>query len=67
MDARDRRQFPRLEGHFEVDLLNMGDDPEIDVSEPIVAAEALDISKHGLRLQSLYNVPNGSVVSVIAY
>ena len=56
-----------MEGHFRVDLLNMGDDPLIPVSEPIVAAEALDISRHGLRLFANYNVPVGSVVSVVTY
>ncbi len=45
----------------------MGDDPSIPVSEPIVSAEALDISKHGLRLTSAYNVPVGTVVSVVTY
>jgi hypothetical protein len=67
MDARDRRQYPRLEGHFKVDLLNMGDDPAIPVTEPVVPAEALDISKHGLRLESAYNVPVGTLVSVVTY
>ncbi len=67
MDGRDRRQYPRLEGHFKVDLLNMGDDPAIPVVEPVVPAEALDISKHGLRLESTYNVPIGSMVSVVTY
>lgn len=67
MDGRDRRQYPRLEGHFKVDLLNMGDDPAIPVAEPVVAAEALDISKHGMRLQSAYNVPVGTLVSVVTY
>lgn len=66
-DGRDRRKYPRLEGHFRVDLLNMGDDPAIPVSEPVVPAEALDISKHGLRLASAYNVAVGSTVSVVTY
>jgi len=45
----------------------MGDDPAIPLDEPVVAAQALDISKHGIRLASVYNVPVGSAVSVVAY
>jgi len=67
MDAKDRRQCPRFEESFRVDLLNMGDDPRILSWEAVVPAEALDVSKHGLRLQSVYNVAVGSLLSIIAY
>ena len=67
MDAKDRRQYPRFEESFRVDLLNMGDDPTIESWEAVVSAKALDVSKHGLRLESSYNVPVGALLSVIAY
>lgn len=67
MDGKDRRQNPRLEGHFRVDLLNMGDDPTRSSWEPVVVSEALDVSKHGLRLKSPYNTSHGAVVSAVVY
>lgn len=67
MDGRERRQYPRLEGHFKVDLLNLGDDPSIPIAEAVVDGQALDVSKHGLRLQSRYNVPIGAMMSVVVY
>ncbi len=67
MSSADRRQYPRLEGEFPVDLLNMGDDSGISRLEAIVPGRALDISRHGMRLKVPYNVPNGSVLSVIVY
>jgi hypothetical protein len=66
-DGRERRLHPRLEGHFNVDLLNMGDDPTYSIDESVVEAEALDISKHGMRIASSYNAPVKSIISVIAY
>lgn len=67
MDGKDRRRYPRLEGHFQVDVLNMGDDPNFSPEEAVVPGEALDLSKHGMRLRSVYNAPVGSFLSVIAY
>ncbi len=67
MDLCDRRRFPRFEGPFQVDLLNMGDDPQIPPTESIVPATALDISKEGLRLKSHYAAAVGSFVSAIVY
>ncbi len=67
MDGKDRRQNPRFEGRFQVDLLNMGDDPKFPAWKPVVASEALDFSKHGMRLRSPYSVPLGSIISAVAY
>ncbi|MCG3205154.1 MAG: hypothetical protein KCHDKBKB_01872 [Elusimicrobia bacterium] len=67
MDNRDRRQHPRLEGQFQVDLLNMGDDPAISEFECVVTGEALDISRTGLRLKVTYRVPVGTFLSAIVY
>ena len=49
------------------DLLNMGDDPKVSDQESIVRGEVLDVSLTGLRLKVSYNVPVGSVLSVIVY
>ena len=67
MDPRDRRQHPRLEGQFQVDLLNMGDDPAISQFEAVVSGEALDVSLSGLRLKVTYRVPVGTFLSAIVY
>lgn len=67
MSSADRRKYPRLEGDFPVDLLNMGDDPHTPRMESIVPGHALDVSRQGLRLKVSYNVPVGSVLSVILY
>jgi hypothetical protein len=67
MEGKDRRRNPRFEGNFRVDLLNMGDDPRVSPWEAVVISEALDISKHGMRLKSLYNVPLGSIISAVTY
>src|SRR4051812_284220 len=67
MDPKDRRTHPRFEGQFHVDLLNMGDDPAISVYEAVVAGEALDVSRTGMRLKVTYNAPVGSFLSVIIY
>ncbi len=67
MSSADRRKYPRLEGDFPVDLLNMGDDPHTPKMESIVPGHALDVSRQGLRLKVPYNVPIGSVLSVILY
>jgi hypothetical protein len=67
MDGRDRRQHPRFEGQFRVDLLNMGDDPLMSPWEPVVPATALDISRAGMRLASQYNATVGSRVSTVVY
>lgn len=67
MSSADRRKYPRLEGDFPVDLLNMGDDPQTSRMESIVPGHALDVSRQGLRLKVPYNVPVGSVLSVILY
>lgn len=67
MDYRDRRKYPRLEGEFPVELLNMGDDPNISPFEALVEGIALDISRQGMRIKSDYNVGVGSYVSAILY
>jgi hypothetical protein len=67
MEGKDRRRNPRFEGTFRVDLLNMGDDPKVSPWEAVVSSEALDVSKHGMRLKSPYNVPHGSIISAVTY
>ena len=67
MDYRDRRSHPRLEGTFQVDLLNMGDDPHDSPFEAIVTGEALDVSRTGMRLKINYDVAIGTQLSVIVY
>lgn len=67
MDPRDRRSHPRLEGQFQVDLLNMGDDPTISSFEWVISGEALDVSRTGLRLKVTYRVPVGTFLSAIVY
>lgn len=67
MDPKDRRQFPRIEGQFSVDLLNMGDDPNFPPFEAVITGVALDISKRGIRLKSAYNATVGSFISAIVY
>ncbi len=67
MDSINRRQHPRLEGQFNIDLLNMGDDPAISSFEPVVSAVGLDVSRQGLRLKSRYCVSTGSFLSAIVY
>ena len=67
MDYRDRRNNPRLEGSFRVDLLNMGDDPRVSTFEAIVDGEALDVSRSGMRLKITYDVPLGTLLSAIVY
>jgi len=66
-DFKDRRKYPRFEGLFQVDLLNMGDDPAISPFEVVVKGTALDVSKQGIRLQAIYNVNVGSKVSAVFY
>lgn len=67
MNAIDRRKFPRLEGKFPVDLLNMGDDRTVNPYEVIIAGQALDVSRQGIRLLVSYNVSIGTILSVIVY
>ena len=67
MDPKDRRSHPRFEGQFSVDLLNMGDDPNISAFEAVVTGEALDVSRSGMRLKINYQVPVGTLLSVILY
>ncbi len=67
MDPKDRRKHPRYEGQFQVDLLNMGDDPSVSPFEAIVPGTALDVSRQGMRVKALYNVPIGAFLSVILY
>ena len=67
MNQRDRRKYPRLEGQFDVDLLNLGDDPNYSPWEIVIAATALDVSMRGLRIKTLYDVPFGANLSVIVY
>lgn len=67
MDYSDRRQYPRFEGYFPVELLNMGDDPSVSPYEALVEGTALDVSRQGMRVRSEYNVPVGSYVSAILY
>jgi len=67
MGSRDRRKYPRFEGTFPVDLLNMGDDPAISQFVPVISGSALDVSKQGMRLKALYNVSVGSLLSVVIY
>jgi hypothetical protein len=65
--SKERRQHPRFEGRFPVEVLNTGDDPERSVWESIISGEALDVSRTGMRLQTPYHVPVGSAVSVLVY
>lgn len=67
MDPKDRRKHPRYEGYFQVDLLNMGDDPTVSPFEAIVPGLALDVSRQGMRVKAAYNVPIGAFLSVILY
>lgn len=67
MEAKDRRKYPRLEGEFPVDLLNMGDDPMVSPFEAIVSGTCLDVSRQGMRLKATYNVPIGTLLSAIVY
>src|SRR5205814_1691300 len=67
MDPKERRRHPRFEGTFNVDLLNMGDDPNISEFEAVVPAIALDVSRQGMRLQSRYQVAVGALLSAIVY
>jgi hypothetical protein len=67
MDVTDRRKHPRCEGQFQVDLLNMGDDPTVSPFEAIVPGTALDVSRQGMRIKAAYNVPIGAFLSVILY
>jgi len=67
MDPKDRRKHPRYEGQFQVDLLNMGDDPTVSPFEAIVPGTALDVSRQGMRVKAVYNVPIGAFLSVILY
>jgi hypothetical protein len=67
LDYTNRRKYPRLEGVFKADLLNLGDDPGIANWEAIVPATALDVSREGMRLQVDYNVALQSTISVIVY
>ncbi|MFN0117462.1 MAG: PilZ domain-containing protein [Elusimicrobiota bacterium] len=67
MDPKNRREHPRFEGQFNVDLLNLGDDPVFSPFEAVVAGHALDVSMKGMRLKVPYNVPVGSILSVILY
>lgn len=45
----------------------MGDDPKISQWESVIEGTAMDISKHGLRLASPYNVNVGSLTSIVLY
>jgi hypothetical protein len=67
MDSPDRRKYPRYEATFQVDLLNMGDDPTVSQFEAIVPGKALDVSLRGMKLKAAYNAPVGSFLSVILY
>ncbi len=67
MDPKDRREHPRFEGEFTVDLLNMGDDPQVPSFEALVPGIALDVSRKGMRLQVSYDVSVGSIISSILY
>lgn len=67
MDPKDRRRHPRYEAAFQVDLLNMGDDPAVSQFEAIIHGTALDVSRQGMRIKVPYNVPVGSLLSIILY
>lgn len=67
MNYSDRRKHPRFEGQFKVDLLNMGDDPNISQYEAVIPGTALDISRQGLRLKTMYSVQPNSLLSAIVY
>ena len=67
MNEINRRRHPRFEGKFNVDLLNMGDDPNISAFESVIPATALDVSRQGLRLKCHYQVNVGSFLSAIVY
>ncbi len=66
-DPKDRREHPRFEGQFHVDLLNMGDDPKISQFEAVISGDALDVSRTGMRLKVGYRVPVGTLLSIIVY
>ena len=67
MDPKDRREYPRFEGKFQVDLLNLGDDPSISQFEAVIPGEALDVSRKGMRLKVTYRVPVGTFLSAMVY
>jgi len=67
MDPKDRRKYPRYEAPFQVDLLNMGDDPSVSPYEAIIHGSALDVSRQGMRVKVSYNVPVGAQLSIIVY
>lgn len=67
MNTKDRRTHPRLEGEFRVEVLNLGDDPQIPQWEAVVPATAFDVSRHGMRIRTAYDVPVGLPVSAILY
>jgi hypothetical protein len=67
MDPKDRRKHPRYEATFQVDLLNMGDDPSVSQFEAIIHGVAMDVSRQGMRVKVPYNVPVGSMLSIILY
>jgi hypothetical protein len=67
MDPKERRRHPRFLGKFNVDLLNMGDDPNVSEFESVVPAIALDVSRQGMRLQCHYQVAVGTLLSAIVY
>ena len=64
---KSQRKHPRIEGVFQVDLLNTGEDPSVPQSEAIVNATALDVSRQGMKLKVYYNAPVGALLSVIFY
>ena len=67
MQTCDRRSYPRLEGEFQVDLLNLRDDPTVSPWEAIVVGKALDVSRHGIKLKIPYQAMVGTNLSAIVY
>ena len=61
----ERRRAPRLPFRAVVEVLNMGDDPQVPIYEELVAGEAIDISSGGLRLRVPYDVREGAEVGLI--
>lgn len=45
----------------------MGDDPAVSQAEAVIPGTALDVSRQGMRIRVPYNVPVGTVLSVILY
>ena len=67
MSGRDRRQYPRLEGQFNINLLNMGDDSHVSPWSAVLEGTALDVSMRGMCIRATYDVPVGAYIGVVFY